>query len=163
MVENLIRGAVSSVYSKRLCRVINKFHPDYKPKNISSFIIMIDPKNLKRGKMEKFPLPLCEFELFDKSEWTDDNAQEILHQILITPDDDEIGYIVEVELCYPNSLLDLHSDFPLASTKEAIDECWLSENQRDLLADMQIKKPLRVKKLIPTLFDKKIIHFTTKR
>ena len=137
MVENVIRGGVSSVYSKRLCRANNKFLPDYKPKKISSFIIMIDANNLYGGIMEKFPLPLCEFELFDKSQWTDDNAQEILHRILNTPDDDPVGYIVEVDLSYPDSLHDLHSDFPLAPTKKAIDECWLSENQSDLLADMQ--------------------------
>ena len=87
MVENLIRGGVSSVYSMRLSRANNKFRPDYKPKNISSFIIMIDANNLYGGIMEKFPLPLCEYELFDKSEWSDDNAQEILHRILNTPDD----------------------------------------------------------------------------
>ena len=163
MVENLIRGGVSSVYSKRLCRANNKFLPDYKPKNISSFIIMIDANNLYGGIMEKFLLPLCDFELFDKSEWTDDNAQEILHRILNTPDDDPVGYIVEVDLSYPDSLHDLHSDFPLAPTKEAIDECWLSEYQSDLLADMQIKKPPQVKKLIQTLFDKQnyTLHYQT--
>ena len=115
---------------------------------------MIDANNLYAGIMEKFPLPLCEFELFDKSEWTDDNAQEILHRILNTPDDDPVGYIVEVDLSYPDSLHDLHSDFPLAPRKEAIDECWLSEYQSNLLADMQIKKLPQVKKLIQTLFDK---------
>ena len=48
--------------------------------------------------MEKFPLPLCEFELSDKSEWTDDNSQEIFRRILNTPDDVPVGYIVEVDL-----------------------------------------------------------------
>ena len=117
MVEDLISGGVSSVYSKRLCRANNKFLPDYKPKNISSFIFKTDANNPYGGIMEKFPLPLCEFELFDKSEWTDDNALEILHRILNTPDDDPVGYIAEVDLSYPDSLHDLHSDFPLAPTR----------------------------------------------
>ena len=133
MVESLIRGGVSSVYSKRLCRANNKFLSDYKPKNISSFIIMIDANNLYGGIMEKFSLPLHEFEMFDKSEWTNEQAQEILRRILNTPDDDEEGYIVEIDLSYPDSLHDLHSDFPWhpqkkrlmnagsASTKAA---CW---------------------------------------
>ena len=163
MVESLIRGGMSSVYSKRLCRANNKFLPDYKPKNISSFIIMFDANNLYGGIMEKFPLPLREFELFDKSEWTDENAQEILNRILNTPDDDEVGYIVEVDFSYPDSLHDLHSDFPLAPTKEAIGECWLSDYLSDLLADMQVKKPPQVKKLIQTLFDKQnyTLHYQT--
>ena len=163
MVESLIRGGVSTVYSKRLCRANNKFLSDYKPKNISSFIIMIDANNLYGGIREKFSLPLHEFEMFDKSEWTNEQAQEILRRILNTPDDDEVGYIVEVDLSYPDSLHDLHSDFPLAPTKEAIDECWLSEYQSSLLADMQIQKPPQVKKLIQTLFDKQnyTLHYQT--
>ena len=110
MVESLIRGGVSSVYSKRLCRA-NKFLSDNKPKNISLFIIMIDANNLCGGIMEKFPLGFHDFELFDKSEWTDEEAQEILCRILNTPDDDEVEYIVEVDFSYPDSLYDLHSDF----------------------------------------------------
>ena len=154
IVESLIRGGVSSVYSKRLCRANNKFLLDYKPENISSFIVMIDANNLYGGIMEKFPLPLHEFELFDKSEWTDANAQEILNRILKTSDDDEIGYFVEVDFSYSDSLHDLHSDFPMALIKEAINECWLSEYQSDLLEEMQIKKSPQVKKLFQTLFDK---------
>ena len=163
MVESLVRGGVSSVYSKRLCRANNKFFSDYKPTNISSFIIMIDANNLYGGIMEKFCLPLHDFEMFDKSEWTDEEAQEILRRILNTPDDDEVGYIVEVDFSYPDSLHELHSDFPLARTKDAIDECWLSEYQSSLLADMQIKKPPQVKKLIQTLFDKQnyTLHYQT--
>ena len=151
------------MYSKRPCRANNKLLPDYKPKNISSFIIMIDANNLYGGIMEKFPLPLFEFELFDNSEWTDDNAQEILRLFLNTSDDDPVGYIVEVDLSYPDSLHDLHSDFPLAPTNEAINECWLSEYQSHLLADMQIKKPPRVKMLIKTLFDNQnyTLHYQT--
>ena len=124
---------------------------------------MIDANNLYGGIMEKFPLPLHDFEMFDKSEWTDEEAQEILRRILNTPDDDEVGYIVEVDFSYPDSLHDLHSDFPLVPTKDAIDECWLSEYQSSLLADMQIKKPPQVRKLIQTLFDKQnyTLHYQT--
>ena len=163
IVESLIRGGVSCVYSKRLCRANNKFLPDYKPKGISSFIVMIDANNLYGGIMEKFSLPLGDFELFDKSEWTDNDAQETLQRMLKTPDDDDTGFIVEVDFSYPDHLHDLHSDFPLAPTKEAIDESWLSQYQSDLLDEMQIKKPPKVKKLIQTLFDKNnyTLHYQT--
>ena len=124
---------------------------------------MIDANNLDGGIMEKFPLPLGDFELFDKSEWTDNDAQETLQRILKTPDDDDTGFIVEVGFSYPDHLHDLHSDFPLAPTKEAIDESWLSQYQSDLLDEMQIKKPPKVKKLIQTLFDKNnyTLHYQT--
>ena len=124
---------------------------------------MIDASNLYGGIMEKFSLPLCEFELFDKSEWTDANAQEILNRILKTPDDDEIGYIVEVDFIYPDRLHDLHSDFPLAPTKEAINECWLSEYQSDLLEKMPIFKLLMLKSSFRRFLINRIIHCTIKR
>ena len=77
--------------------------------------------------MEKFPLPLPDFEISEKSELTNANAQEILNRFLKTSDDYEIGYIVEVYFSYPDSLHDLRSDFLLTPTKEAINERWLSE------------------------------------
>ena len=152
MVEKLIRRGVSSVNSKRLCRANNKFMSDYKPKNNSSFILIIDANNLYGGILQKFLLPLGEFELFDKSEWTDENAQKILSRILNIPGDIGTGYIVDVDLSYPDSLHDLHSDFPLAPIKEAINECWLSDYHCDLLADMQIKKTTSGEKADPEAF-----------
>ena len=116
MVENLIRGGVSSVFAKRLCNSNNKFMPDYKPKQQSTFILMIDANNLYGGIMEKFPLPIGTFEMFDESEWTNENEKEILQRILNTPDDNDVGFIVEVDLIYPDELHELHSDFPLAPT-----------------------------------------------
>ena len=95
-------------------------------------------------------------------EWTDDNAQEILRRILNTPDDDSVGYIVEVDLSYPDSLHDLHSDYTLAPIKEPIDECWLSEYQSNLLTDMQIKKPPHLKRSSRRFSINKNIHCTTK-
>ena len=124
---------------------------------------MIGANNLYGGIMEKFSLPISESELFDKSEWTDDNAQEILRRIWNTPDDDKVGYNVKADLSYPESLHGLHFYFPLAPTKEAIDECCLSENQSDLLADMQIKPPQVKKSSSRRSSTNKIIHCATKR
>ena len=83
---------------------------------------MSDANSLYGGIMKKFLLHFLEIELFDRNEETDANAQETLNRILKTPDDDEIGYIVEVDFSYADSLHDLHSDFPLAPTKKAINE-----------------------------------------
>ena len=142
IVESLIGGGVRSVYSKRLCCTNNKVLPDYKTENISSFIIMVDAKNLYAGIMKKFALPLHDFEIFDKTEWTNELAEENLRELLNTLDYDEVGFIVEVNFSYPHSMHDLHSDFHLALSK-MVDECWLSEYQSSLLADMQIKKTRR--------------------
>ena len=99
------------MFAKRLCKAINKFMPDYKPKQQSTFILMIDANNLYGGIMEKFPLPISAFEMFDESEWTNENEKEILQRILNTPDDNDVGFIVEVDLIYPVRI------FPLLQQK----------------------------------------------
>ena len=154
MVENLKRGGVSSVLAKRLCKANNKFMPDYKPKQQSTFILMIDNNNLYGGIMEKFPLAISTFEMFDESQWTNENEKEILQRILNTPDDNDVGFIVEADLIYPDELHDLHSDFPLAPTNESIDALWLSHYPEGLLDQMNVRAPPAGKKLIQTLFPK---------
>ena len=66
MVEGLIRGGVSSIYNKRLAVANNKYLPNFDPKQPSTFIVMIDANNLYGGIMEKFPLPLNDFEFTDQ-------------------------------------------------------------------------------------------------
>ena len=60
--------------------------------------------------MEKFPLPLKDFQI-------DTNTQ--LSEILATSNESSVGYILEVDINYPDMLHNLHKDFPLAPTKEA--------------------------------------------
>ena len=79
--------------------------------------MIIDVNNLYGGIMEKFPLPISTFEMFDESEWTNENQNQILQRILNTPDDNDLGFFVEVNLIYPDALHNLHLDFPLAPTK----------------------------------------------
>ena len=44
-------------------------------------------------------------------------SSEVLQRILNAPDDNEVGFIVEVNLIYPDELHDLHSDFPSLQQK----------------------------------------------
>ena len=165
MVENLIRGGVSSVFAKRLCKANNKIMPDYKPKQQSTFILMINVNNLYGGIIEKFPLPVSTFEMFDESEWTNEKEKEILQRILNTPDDNDVGFIVDADVIYPDELLDLRSDFLLAPTNESIDALWLSHYQKELLDQMNVRAPPAGKKLIQTLFFKLnyTMHYPTRK
>ena len=90
---------------------------------------MIDANNLYGGIMEKFPLPLNSFEF---------NDQVTIAEILNTSRESEIGYILDVDLLYPDHLHDAHSDYPLAPTKEVVSKMWLSELQLDMLKKMNI-------------------------
>ena len=163
MVENRIRGGVSSVFAKRLCKANNKFMPDYKQKQQSTFILIIDANNLYGETMEKFPLPISTFEKFEKSEWTYEIEREVLQRILNTPDDNDVGFFVEVDLIYPDELHDLHSYFSLAPRKESIDALWLSHYQDGSLDQMNVRAPPAGKKLIQAFFPKLnyTLHYQT--
>ena len=97
--------------------------------------------------METCPLPVGGFA----------SVQVPLSVLLSTSEDSDIGYIVEVDLDYPEWLHDSHSDFPLAPTKEVVQPSWLSDYQRALL-EKHNYQPSRSYKLLQTLFNKE--HYT---
>ena len=162
MVEGLIRGGVSSIYNKRLAVANNKYLPNFNPKAPSTFIVMIDANNLYGGVMENFPLPLNKFEYADGN-WDPKIQKAFIQSVLETPDDSDIGYVLEVNLSYPDELHGLHSDFPLAPTKQKVDACWLGDYHEELVNDMQMNAPPSSNKLIQTLFPKKnyILYYQT--
>ena len=162
MVEGLIRGGVSSIYNKRLAVANNKYLPNFDPKQPSTFIVMIDANNLYGGIMEKFPLPLNDFEFTDQK-WEPEIEPQFIQKVLDTSDESNVGYIVEVDLSYPDELHDLHSDFPLAPMKQKVESCWLGDYQEELLCDMKMNAPPSTNKLIQTLFPKKITFYIIKR
>ena len=63
IVENLVRGGVASVFSKRLSTMNNKYLCCYDEMKASIFGIMLDAKKLYGGIMKIFSLPLKDFEL----------------------------------------------------------------------------------------------------
>ena len=162
MTENLMRGGISCVYSERLCSANNKDVSGFKSDEDSTYIVMIDANNLYGGVMEKYPLPLGDFESFENT-WDEKAEKELIELVLNTPVDSETGYILEVDLEYPEELHDLHADFPLAPEKLKIEKEWISDYQCELLQQMEIKKPSRIKKLVQTMFAKKnyTLHYLT--
>ena len=102
IAENLIRGGVASVFSKRLAVMNNQYLSSYDEMKAKTYGIMLDANNLYGGIMEKFPLPLKDFAI---------DSQSSLDTILNTFNESPIGYILEVDLDYPDSLHNLHKDF----------------------------------------------------
>ena len=74
-------------------------------------------------------------------------------------DEQEKGYFVQVDLHYPKELHDKHDAYPLAPEHVEIKEGMLSDHQRKLAKDLDVK--IGGKKLCLTLQDKKnyICHY----
>ena len=132
MVENMIRGGVSSVYEKRHLKCNNKYLDTYDPTEEETFGLFVDANNLSGGIMEKFPLPLTLFATI--------NTQ--LQQILNTANEGSTGYILEVDLEHPDYLHDSHRDFPLAPTKGVVIYHNLSSWQQHILKKISSLKVL---------------------
>ena len=124
MVEKGIRGGVSMI-SNRYGKSNNKYMGDkFVASELSKYIAYLEANNLYGWAMSK-PLPTHGFKWMKVSEletWENHSC------------------ILEVELGYPRSLHDLHSDYPLAPKQIEVN---------------------KVNKLIPNLWNKKkyVIHY----
>lgn len=98
-IEQGIRGGLS-VCVNRYAEANNKYTTDYDPSKHSNYLLYLDVNNLY-GKAMTEPLPYGGFE------WCDVNID-----VMTVPDDSPVGYILQVDLTYPESLHDLHKDFP---------------------------------------------------
>ena len=129
MTERMIHGGVASVFSSRLERANSPSLPNYDQSKELASIIYIDANNLYGGVMFNYPLPEKTFQLV---------TEITLEEILQTNDNGEIGFVVEVDLEYPDAIHEKHSDFPIISDKQPIDPLELREYQT------QMKNALKV-------------------
>ena len=74
--------------------------------------------------------------------------------------DSSTGYILKVDLEYPQELHDIHNDYPLAPEKINIPKEWLSDYSLEIANAHNITKET-VKKLVPNLMSKNnyVIHY----
>ena len=121
MFENMMRDGTASVFDSRFFKANNKECPDFNPDQASTYGFMIDANNLYGGIMQTEKLSVRNFELIEHIE-----DELILNQILETSEDSLIGFILEIDLEYPEELHDIHQDYPLAPTKETVPQDCLS-------------------------------------
>ena len=74
----------------------------------------------------------------------------------------DLGFVLEVDLEYPEKLHDLHDNYPLAPENMVVPHEWFSEYQRELLDDSNVSDP-HVNKLTCTLNPKHkyVVHIAT--
>ncbi|XP_018365191.1 PREDICTED: uncharacterized protein LOC108762616 [Trachymyrmex cornetzi] len=108
-VERGIRGGLSQC-SYRYARANNKYAPSYDPSKPSTYLMYFDVNNLYGWAMSQF-LPYGEFQ------WVD-NVEHF--NVMSVSSDSVIGYILEVDLVYPQNYHDAHTDLPFCPTRERL-------------------------------------------
>lgn len=153
LIENSIRGGVSMI-PNRYAKANNPYLPNHDSTKPTSYLMYLDCTNLYGTAMTQ-PLPYSGFRwLYDSELATFD--------VTTIPDDSEDGYILEVDLAYPDRLHDLHSDFPLAPERTFVTEDMLSPYSKTLQTQLDISQT-KVSKLLTTLNDKTkyTVHYRT--
>ncbi|MEW8615643.1 MAG: DNA polymerase, partial [Candidatus Thiodiazotropha sp.] len=149
-IEKGMRGGISMV-SKRHAKANNPGVDDYDPKKPSSHILYLDANNLYGWAMSQ-PLPTGAFR------WEED-CELLAKTIADHPADDSEGFILEVDLEYPEDLHDAHNAYPLAPERMVVQKKWMSEYQHNLLGVGVA--PTEVEKLVPNLHnkDRYVLHY----
>lgn len=150
MVENNIRGGLSFINQRSAINDENSIE-------LEKELLYIDANNLYGWAMSQ-PLPVSNFntpevETLSHIDW---------ENIDINGD---TGYILEVDLLYPEHLHELHSSFPLAPENWNITYDELSPYAKMCLKVLRNEEKYSAMKLITSLRDKKnyVIHFASLR
>ncbi|GFT43648.1 uncharacterized protein NPIL_360211 [Nephila pilipes] len=146
-IERGIRGGISMI-SHRFSSANNKYLESYDEVKPSKYILYLDANNLYGWAMSQF-LPTHGFEWIKEPV----NFMEI-------SDESDIGFILEVDLDYPENLHDLHNDYPLAPETLNVTNDMLSPYCKEIAE----KNNLNINsctKLVPNLMSKKryIVHY----
>ena len=149
-IEKGMRGGISYI-SERSSKANNKYMKCYDSSEESKFIMYLDANNLYGWIMSQY-LPYSEFKWLNKKEI----SRFCLNSI---SENSFVGYILEVDIEYPDELLNLHNDYPLAPEKLEIAQNMLSKYCSNI-ANKYGMKIGGVNKLVPNLRNKKKLHLS---
>ena len=141
-IEKGLRGGISYI-AKRYSKINNKYMKNYDLTKLLIFVIYLDMNNLYGCGMSDY-LPYGVFMWLKNVDKFD---------VISVGEKSPIGYILEVDLEYPDELHKLHNDYPLAPEKLAIHYDTLSDYCKKIADEYGIKIA-DVKKLIPNLDNK---------
>ena len=118
MVEKGIRGGIcDSIH--RYAKANNKYKQNYNNNEESSYIQYLDANNLYGSAMSK-KLPVNCFKWLDTSETSNKINEDFIKNY---DENNDKGYILEVDVKYPKRLHELHSDLPFLSERMKVNKC----------------------------------------
>lgn len=153
MIESGIRGGICLV-SKRFARANNPYLKQTFNKSLpTSYIISLDVNNPYGSAMANNKLPISQFRWLTFEEIEKFNVMKI-------SDTANKGYILSVDLDYPQSLHDKHNNFPMAPEHKVINYELLSPYQKEMLKILKLKSN-STPKLLTTLERKNnyVLHY----
>ena len=114
MIEEGIRGGICHAVN-RYASANNHYMKDYDKNKESSYIQYLDANNLYGAAMSK-KLPMKPFK------WMDDISRIDEEFIKGYDENSNKGYVLEVDVNYPQELYDIHSDMPFLPERMVINE-----------------------------------------
>ena len=126
MIEDGIRGGICHAI-KRYAKANNYYMKDYDENKDSSYIQYLDTNNL-------YGMAICEKLPVEGFKWVDDIS--IINEEFVKSYDkkNSKGYILKVDVDYPNELQDLHRDLPFLPERLVVN------NTKKLIFNLQNKK-----------------------
>ena len=137
IIERSKRGGQTFVGSKRYVRANNKYVAGYDPTSKSTYLMYLDANNLYGWSMVQ-DLPYKDIRF---------NTTIKLDEILETADDSETGYMLEVDLSFPQEIHERLKQLPPCPETRVPKEEWFSYFQKELKIKTQSKS--KCPKLIP--------------
>ena len=145
LLDKSVSGGMCCISHKHAIANNPSLGDSYDASKPNSFIVYLDMNNLYGTAMcEALPEKDFDFLLDDQIANFDVNS---------IPDDSTTGYILEVDMDYPNHLHDGHSDFPLCSQAFAVNPVDLYPYTKSLASKLDIK-PGKCNKLISDIRSK---------
>jgi hypothetical protein len=142
--EEGIRGGVS-VISHRHAKANNKYLPNFDASLDPSYIMYLDANNLYGWSMVQ-KLPCSNFRWMTRAEI------DVMDWSQVNPEGCT-GYVLEVDLEYPQELHDSHNDYPLAPERLQVNDSMLSDYCSGLKQSLNVMSG-STQKLVPNLMNK---------
>jgi hypothetical protein len=108
MIQSGIRGGIC-LCSNRYAEANNMYIDDYDTSKQDSYIVYIDCNNL-------YGFSMCQYLPYSGFQWLNENEIDSF-QVMEISDDGLFGYILEVDIHYPDYLHTSHNDLPFCAEK----------------------------------------------